>query len=100
MKVYVVVCNNGEEWPEDYRHRTDSIHKTHDGAERHIRECKERYEYIENRINELAELEEQSYSNGYKLSEEQMEELKKLYDEYRNYDWSGNANIIEYELME
>lgn len=100
MKVYVVVCNNGKEWPEYYRHRTDSIHKTRDGAERRIRECKERYEYIENRINELAELEERSYANGYKLSEEQIEELKKLYDEYENSDWSGNAYIVGYELME
>lgn len=100
MKVYVVVCNNGEEWPEVYRHHTDSIHKTRDGAEQHIRECKERYEYIENRINELAELEEQSYVNGYKLSDEQLEELKKLYDEYGNSNWSGNAYIVEYELME
>ena len=100
MKVYVVVCNNGEEWPEDYRYWTDSIHKTRDGAERYIRECKERYKYVENRINELAELEEQSYSNGYKLSEKQMEELNELYNEYGNSDWSGNAYIVEYELME
>lgn len=100
MKVYVVVCNNGEEWPEDYRHWTDSIHATRDGAERYIREHKERYEYIENRINELAELEEQRFESGGELSEKQREELNKLYDEYSNSGWDCNAIIVEYELME
>ena len=97
MKVYAVICNNGEEWAEDYRHWTDSIHATRDGAERHIREHKERYEYIENRIHELEDL---SYVKGYTLSEKQMEELDKLYDEYRNLYWGCIAEIVEYELME
>lgn len=97
MKVYVVHCNNGAEWPEDYRHWTDSIHVTRDGAERYIREHKERYEYIENRINEL---DEQICANGYALPEKQMEELDKLYDEYRNSHWDCIAEVVEYELME
>ena len=97
MKVYAVVCNNGEEWPEDYRHWTDSIHATRNGAERYIREHKERYEYIENRIHELEDL---SYVKGCTLSEKQMEELDKLYDEYQNLNWDCIAEIVEYELME
>ena len=97
MKVYAVVCNNGEEWPEDYSHWTDSIHATRDGAERHIREHKERYKYIENRIYEL---DEQRCANGYALPEEQMEEFDKLREEYRVSDWDCIADIVEYELME
>lgn len=97
MKVYAVVCNNGAEWPEDYRHWTDSIHATRDGAERYIREHKERYEYIENRINEL---DNQRCANGYTLPEKQMEELDKLYDEYRDSHWDCIAKVVEYELME
>ena len=98
MKVYAVVFNNGEECPEDYRDWTDSIHATRNGAERYIREHKERYEYIENRINEL---QVQQYANDdCTLPEKQMEELDKLYDEYRNSYWDCIAEIVEYELME
>lgn len=98
MKVYAVICNNGADWPEDYRHWTDSIHATRDVAERHIREHKERYEYIEHRINELEE--QQCANDHYTLPEKQMEELNKLYDEYRDSDWDCIASIVEYELME
>lgn len=100
MKVYAVICNNGAEWAEDYRHWTDSIHATRDGAERHIREHKERYEYIENRINELEE--QRCANDDYTLPEKQMEELNKLYDEYAIgvSHWDCIADIVEYELME
>ena len=104
MKVYAVVCNNGEKWAdvyfEDYRHWTDSIHATRDGAERYIRERKERYEYIENRINELEE--QRCANDDYTLPEKQMEELNKLCDEYAIAvsHWDCIAEIVEYELME
>ena len=100
MKVYAVVCNNGAEWAEDYIHWTESIHATRDGAERHIRERKERYEYIENRINELEE--QRCANDDYTLPEKQMEELNKLYDEVviGGSDWDCIAGIVEYELME
>ena len=104
MKVYAVVCNNGEKWAdvyfENYRHWTDSIHATRDGAERYIRERKERYEYIENRINELEE--QRCANDDYTLPEKQMEELNKLCDEYAIgvSHWNCIAEIVEYELME
>ena len=43
MKVYAVLCNNEEIWPEDYREWIDSIHETRDGAERRIEELNKLY---------------------------------------------------------
>ena len=97
MKVYVVLCNNGGEWLEEYRQWIDSIHKTRDGAVNHIIEHKGRYEYIENRINELEAL---MYVDGRELTEEQTEELNKLYDERTDSYWNCSAYVEEYELTE
>ena len=97
MKVYVVLCANGGEWFEEYRQWIDSIHKTRDGAINHIIEHKGRYEYIENRINELEAL---MYVDGRELTEEQTEELFKLYDERTDSYWNCSAYVEEYELTE
>lgn len=97
MKVYAVICSNMGEWLEERRDWVNSIHKTRDGAVSHIIKHKERYEYIKNRINELEAI---IYVDGCELTEEQMEELNKLYDERTDSYWNCSAYVEEYELME